>query len=116
MPAMAARGTLSEGWLRHSSMRCVSGAQRLRLTARRMRFLSGQLPRSVVHELTLRLDGPWLEKSLGRSVMIRLTDELSATCEMLASELEGLGISDNERPRQCGLQEELDPKAVGGTG
>ena len=116
MPAMAARRTLPEGWLRHSSMRCVSGAQRLRLTARMMRFLLGQLPRSVVHELMLRLDGPWLEKSLGRSLMIRLTEGLSATLEMLSNEFEGLGISDNERPRQCGPQEKLDPKAVGGTG
>ena len=97
-------------------MRHVSGTQQLRLTTRMTRFLSGQLPRSVVRELMIRLDDPRLEESLDRSVMIKLTGGLSAALEMLANEFKDLGISDNERPYQCWLQEELGPKAVEGTG
>ena len=48
--------------------------------------------------------------------MIKPTGGLSAALEMLANKFKDLGISDNERPYQCWLQEELGPKAVEGTG
>ena len=80
------------------------------------RFLAGQLSRSAVHELVLRLDDPRLEESLDRSVMVKPTGGLSVALKMLANEFKDLGISDNERPYQGWLQEELGPKAVEGTG
>ena len=84
--------------------------------ARVTRLLAGQLPRSAVHELVLRLDDPRLEESLDRSVMVKPTGGLSVALKMLANEFKDLGISDKERPYQCRLQEKLGPKAAEDTG